>query len=393
MASLSPLTLVVINQNSGQAWEISTLVRNVSYTTVEPGGCETATFNIPVSFTDRTLIIPNYLQLFYQLRILDEQGCVWIGRLEEVGLDIDENGGQWKVTAYGYGVMAASQVSTKYNMRNKNTMTQIAVDALNLLATENNVSITQNITATGYTINNSGDTTLDTITAAGLLTISRAFGTGGGLRSPIQFTIYPDISGGVTATIRAFPTGNPDLRARLQDFGKASFAANGRSYANRISMLYDSGNSVLTAQNTALQAAFPNGVNMVRTLTVIFNQLHDAGDATQMANTLLNWASAIRLSASGSYTTGGSTRFRNESTGQWTVTPRRVRAGQYMALSDMVTLSSGSTNLAFNNSFLIARTRWDEDSNQLTITPENFESAAERAWAQVRGTIMGRFTV
>ena len=218
-------------------------------------------------------------------------------------------------------------------------------------------------------------------------------GTGGGLRSPIQFTIYPDISGGVTATIRAFPTGNPDLRARLQDFGKASFAANGRSYANRISMLYDSGNSVLTAQNTALQAAFPNGVNMVRTLTVIFNQLHDAGDAIQMANTLLNWASAIRLSASGSYTTGGSTRFRNESTGQWVVTPRRVRAGQYMALSDMVTLSSGSTNLAFNNSFLIARTRWDEDSNQLTITPENFESAAERAWAQVRGTIMGRFTV
>ena len=69
------------------------------------------------------------------------------------------------------------------------------------------------------------------------------------------------------------------------------------------------------------------------------------------------------------------------------------RSGQYMALSDMVTLSSGSTNLAFNNSFLIARTRWDEDSNQLTITPENFESAAERAWAQVRGTIMGRFTV
>jgi hypothetical protein len=390
---LTPLTVTVTNPTSGYTWNISALSRNLNYSTVEPGGCEQASFHIPVAFVDRTLITPPFLQMFYQLRILDELGCVWIGRLEEIGLDIDENGGQWAITAYGYGVRANDQVKDVVSItKDDNSIYTSAAGHTGWVywAMQNLMPAIQsyNITATGYTF--AGAATLNNLTAGGLIAYMRAFGTSG--QQPVQFTVYPSNDGTIVGTVRPQPTA-ADLRSRLQDFGKASFKASGRAYANRVQTSYQSYAHTNIQNSTLQQLPFPNGVAFVKTLSAVAGEFSNATDVAQLSSTLLNWATAIRLSAAGTYTTGGSTRFRDESSGQWNVTPRRVRAGQYMAISDMVTLSTGSTNLAFNNSFIIARTRWDEDSNTLTITPENFESAAERAWAQVRGTLMGRFTL
>lgn len=383
----SPLTLVVTNNQSPSTDYTLNEAQAIKYSTILPGGCASCSFTLPTDFIPTSpFILPPYLGLNYKLRVFDRQGCVWIGRMEDFGLDISDSGAVISVSAVGYARNLSDQHSTSYNLRNT-LSTDAIVSAITTLAPQ----ISQvTIDATGYTFTNTADISESLVNAAYIVTMATQFGDAS--NAPMLYYVYPDDNGTVRMTVTSLST-TSDLSGSLSDFDTAHFKLAGRAYANRVTVAYNNDASFATVNNSTLQGVGPNGAGFVKELALHIPEFANSADATQIANTLLTWASALRMSANGSFTTGGQTMFRDDATGFHTISARRVRAGQIFKLNDILVASAPGTNIALNDTFVIAGTEWDEDTQQLSITPESFEVSADRAWAQVRSLLMGRFRI
>jgi len=160
-----------------------------------------------------------------------------------------------------------------------------------------------------------------------------------------------------------------------------------------VASLYNSGASYVTVNDTDLQADGPEGWGFVKTFAVVIPEISQSADATQAANAILTAAKALRMTATSLKVKAGEGHPVFYGSNGQPAKPWRLRAGQLFHLRDVDPGVGASTNLAFLNSFVVAGTEWDEESRTLTLTPESYERALERAAATVRNLLLGRHQV
>ena len=71
------------------------------------------------------------------------------------------------------------------------------------------------------------------------------------------------------------------------------------------------------------------------------------------------------------------------------IDPWRVQAGTLCRIVDLVPASPGANTLAWNNSFRIQGTAWDEDSQTLTLTPETQSVTTDEVLAAIDEELRG----
>ena len=153
---------------------------------------------------------------------------------------------------------------------------------------------------------------------------------------------------------------------------------------------YNGAAATVSVNDTALQAAGPVGINLIREALLVYDQVTQAVDATQLANAELARLSVKRMAATSLVLNPDAIPVDG------TLTPIalwRVRAGKLCQLEDITAAGGINSALTFNNSFLIVGTVFDEEQQSLTITPESHETFMQYETARARRLLEGRHTV
>lgn len=366
-------TAAVVAENAGP------LITSVVLRTTLPGGCS------ELSFTIHTPIFtpPLYLGKFYEVRVRDDKGIFWMGRMEDFKAHAGPDGEYWNVSAYGYGVNLDDQLYTSQDVSNTQTSTIIA-NALTSLTQQIDV---QTITASSYTLSAATAVNLKLTTAAVVAQWATSFGDSSDAEQ--IWYIYPQDDGDIEFTFKPRPT-TADLSCRVMTFTTKEFGLVGRQLANRVVVQYNDGASVVTVNDTDLQGAGPAGWNFIRTHLLVMPEITQSADATQAGQVFLNKVKTTRMAATNLITTTN-TIFLDTNNQQ--VNPWRVRSGQILQFTDIFPDTGGSGTLTYNNSCLIAGTEWNEDAQTLSLTPESYDLQAELEIARARSLLTGRHTV
>ncbi len=357
--------------------DLSPLVYQLRISTTLPGGCGTCSFRLRAP----TNVVPDYLNFNYEVRLGDRGEIFWSGRMEDIIAHRGEDGEYWDVTAYGYGVNLEDQVYTSQDVSNTVTSTV----ALNALTQAPQIDAST-LTASGFTISAATAVNLKLLTMAQVVNWAAHFGLVTSF-TPYVWYVYPDADGTVRFTFDTRPTAAAYLM-RSTDCELVEFGLIGRRLANRVVAQYNDGAANVTVNDTALQAAGPDGWNLIRTLREFVPEVTQSADATQVANALLTKYKRKTMAARTIRLRRGAFLLDSNTI---PVEPWRVRAGSLAQFIDVD--PSEGTGLTFTNSFLIQETEWDQDAQSLRIVPEHRDLTPNDAFAQLFSVLGGRHTM
>ena len=354
------------------------IASDIQVSTILPGGCNEVSLKV---FAGKKLpnAIPDWMGFNFEMRVSDEEGFYWSGRLDDFGYGINREGFHWLATARGFGVNLDDQYAPTVNVQNTQT-SQIVADAITNYTEQIDAT---SITATGVTISNTTAVNLKLMTAAQLIKWAREFGDSS--LTEQLLTVYPDNDGTVRLTFKPKPS-TYDLYAWVQDFDTVEGQLTGRLLANEALVQYNAGASTVTVSDTALQGAGPAGWGLTRIVRLMMNEVTQAGDATQIANAKLAKHKTARVSAV-NLQLKPQAKIRNVN--NQIVLPNRVRAGQTMRLVDFDVQQSPWSNLSFAKEFVIGETNWDDTGQILTIVPESLELETESMLAKLYEVLEG----
>lgn len=354
-------------------------ITGVRFTTVHPGGCGELSFRVPAS----TRVVPIWAGYNFEVRVLDGGDVFWSGRMDDLTAHRGPDGEWWQVGVHGFAVNLDDQVYTSQDVNNTQTST-IVTNGLSSLTQQIDAN---SITATGFTLSAATAVNLKLLTAAQVAQWVKQFGDSS--NNPQVWYVYPDTDGTVRFTLKDRPT-TPDVVGSAADFTVVDFGLRGRQLANRVVVMYNAGASFVTVNDTTLQGAGPAGWNLIRTAIAVIPEITQSADATQAANAILTQVKSARMAASN---LALKPPYRIlDSNGQY-LAPWRARAGTLFQFRDIDPAEGYLGTLAYNNSFLVAGTSFDEDSQALTITPESYDLTLEQIVARVRALLRGRHTV
>ena len=371
-------------QSTPVAYELAA-VEGVRWTTVHPGGCGVARFQMAAE----GLAIPPYFGFNYKVDIWRDGVCLWSGLMDPPSLAYSSASGfHWEVTASGWGVLLSAQVDATQNVRNQLTSTVVTNAITNLVPEFALTGFATSITATGFTLSNTADINLTFMTAIQQIMWAAKFGDSSDASQVIY--VYPDDVGTVGFSFLPRPS-SPAYTMRLADTQQARFSGNRHGYANRVTIQYNAGASSYSANDTTKQGAGPAGVNHIHEALVVLGELTNVADATQAADAILAARSVLKLAPNGPIVVHFNTPVMDANGAL--VPPWRLRAGFVMSLTDVWLGEAMGTNLAFYPQFLIAETDVDEEAQTVTIIPESFDTYIESQVARVQALLGGRHTV
>lgn len=352
------------------------------FSTILPGGCGECTFRLPA--TDDFLTPPQQYGYNYRVDLVQGGAIIWSGRMEDLEMHKGGDGVYWQIRALGYGVNLNDQYYTTQAVNNVETST-IVSSAISSLAPQIGAT---SITATGFTISNATAVTLKLVSAAAAIAWAARYGLVT-TYNPQQWYIYPDDDGTVRFTFESRPT-NVSIRGLLADFEEADFALFGKNLYNRAVVQYNGAGSVATVNNTALQAAGPAGWNVIKTFAAVLPEITQSADATQAANVFITQFGTPRIAATSLTTHRNVNQLNLRDSNNNRVDPIRIRAGTLMQLMDMPTTNGAYQGIQWANTFVIAGTEYDEDTQTLTLTPEGYDNSAQKLMAKVEYLLRGR---
>lgn len=351
----------------------------LSFTTILPGGCGYCTFRAP----GRINVVPTWANYGYEVRLLDGGVVFWAGRMEDIFGGFDMGGEFWEITAYGWGVHMDDQIDDTEDVANTVTSTAIS----NFITNWTSKFDVSTIAASGYTIANAGAVTLKLLHGRQMLAFLTRFGDSA--FNTQQWHVYPQPNGDIEITVEDRPT-TADIYLSLRYFESFRGGLYGERLANQVQVRYNGGASTATRNDTTLQGAGPAGWGFIRTFPIVVPEIVSATDAAQIGDTVLTEAKTKRLGATA--LTLKRQAFIIDPNG-YRVEPWRVRAGDMVQIPDLMSATGAVGSLQWNNSFVIAGTRWDEDSQILQITPERHDLSLQEVVAKVKGLIRGRHSL
>lgn len=372
--------LATTNETTPQTFDLGERAEGLRFTTAHPGGCGVCSFTLPAEFGEQ-LSVPPYLGFNFRVDLLDGSEYFWSGRMGPPTLRYSPAGLSWQIEARGYGIALNDQFDQTRNVSGLQT-SQIVLNAINNLGPGNWET---SITATGVTLSSATAVTLTRLSAMGEIAWAMRFSDAS--ETPQVFYVYPDPDGTVRFTFKPRESAE-SYTASLLDFETAEFGANEFGLANKITVQYNGGSSFAAVSDTTLQGIGPNGWNLVKEAIEVMPELTQSADALQAAEALLAAKKVLRLAPRGPMTvkTGA---LLLDSNGQ-EVKPWRIQAGRVMRLVDVSPSATADSSLAFQNSFQIAETDFQEDGQVLTLVPESFDVYIERSIAQVYSLLTGR---
>lgn len=350
--------------------------------TVHPGGCEEASFQFKVPF-DGSLIIPEFLGYNYELQLWDSLGCYWIGRIEDFYYDIEEGAVEWSVVAKGYGVNLDDELYSNQNVTGLQTSVVVS-NALSALSTQIDSS---SVTATGITLSGATAIPLKMMKAAQVINWAKRFGNSSDAQQ--VWFVYPTNAAGVHFTFKPRPT-SAEVKAHIQDFAVNRGGLAGRRLYNSVMLQYNSSGSTVTADDTTLQGAGPNGWNLIKILPLFMNQLTQAADAQQVADTALAFAKTAKITAKDLVFKRG-IRVLDENDQRLELT--RIRAGMLLKIEGIYTNQSPISNLSLTDTALIAATSYDDATETLQITLESLDQYLDAIIGASQSMLEGRITL
>ena len=357
------------------------------YSTVLPGGCGECTFNLPAKGNTATdyMVPPSAWGYNYRVDLVLAGEIIWSGRMEDLALQKSGDSVHWTIKALGYGVNLNDQVYTTQAVNNVETSTIIS-NAITSLAPQIGAT---SITASGYTITNTATVTLKLITAAAVIAWAAKYGDA--TFNPQVWYVYPDVDGTIRFTFADRPT-TVSIIGLIADFEEADFALFGKNLYNKAQVQYNGGASVLTdnTTNLAKQSAGPGGWGVIKTLIAVLPEISQSADATQAASAMMTQFGVPRIAATSLRTSRTVDQLNLKDSNGDRVNPLRIRAGSLMQMLDMPDTAGAYQGIQWANTFLIAGTDYDEDSQTLTLTPEGYDNSAQKLLAKVDYLLRGR---
>ena len=369
---MSRFTVVISDVDAVFRSALSAEVEQLRVSTQSPGGCAVLSFTIrePISAA-----LPVYLGAAYDVRLQDEQGTFWAGRMEEIAICRHRNAEFFQVHVLGYAAHLDDRIGLTENVSGQATNTV----ADNAVANHTQKIDSRDVDATGFTLQATTAITHTNKRVRELVNWAAQFGDSADKR--ILWHVWPD------GTKNAFEFKIEPAAAgyfiRLADmsFFHAGFIF--KNYANRIIVQYNAGASTETREDATAQGAGPDGVNVIRTHFVSIPEITQALDAQQAGDRLLNTMKTLRMHAQRITLPRGAVILDAD---RQEVSPWRVRAGKLVQIEDMSPYVGAGSNLAWNNSFLLVGTEWDEDSQELTLIPETWDPDISTIIAKARAT-------
>ncbi len=365
---------ITSNATTAYTWDgLEHLVSGLRFTTVIPGGCGEASCRLDTP-TSGPFVIPEFIRPNYRFDITRNGRYVWSGRLEAPHLHFGDSGAWWELVARGYGVVLSDAVTASTNARNtlSSTVVSNAVAGLSSFGTTT-------ITATGFTFTNTADITLSNFTTAQIISWAARFGDTS--YNPQVWYVYPQDNGTVEFTFGPRPSA-ASVTGYVRDFDGCTFGYDMQDAGNKATIAYTGGNS--SQNNTTLQGVGPDGWNFTKELLRAIPELTNATDAAQAAQVLLTNYQNLRMAASSPMTYKRGRGF--DDANQYNLDPWFVRSGFLMQFVDIESAD-------FVNSFLIAGTQYDEDSQTLTITPESYAQLIDQSVATVEAVLSGVYAI
>lgn len=382
-----PLTkfTIIIQDNQSTPIERANLkgiASNVRISTMLPGGCSVASFEVPGSEFG-VLTTPEYVSWNYKVRFLDAGVEFWSGRLDDAQLSRRASGWWWRITAKGFFANLDDQQYLSQDVSGLQTSSIIA----NVIASLTQQIQTTSITATGFTLSGAAAINLKMLSAAQIVSWAAMFGDSQ-FREQIWY-VYPDSDGTVRFTYKPRPT-TPDLECSVRGFRDVSFRMMGRNIANRVIAQYNAGASTVMKEDTDLQSAGPLGYNVIRSARFFVPEVSQSADAQQAAQVALNMLKYPRMSAD-AITTGPQTTFRDAN--ENIVPLHMVRSGMLLKFDDVPPATTQQDGVGFNNYCMIVGTDYDEATQTLTIRPETYDNVIDKMIAKSYEILVGRHTV
>lgn len=345
----------------------------LTFSTVAPGGCLDARFLVkrPVRLSYPDLRYHN------DLRISDNQGVFWRGRIEKWRGVLQEQDEYIEVTAlqvtaddltYDTHTFASgTSIETCVGTVRTDLMTKVTTDSL--VATGRNLS---------------ADLTVTDKRAREALNRLCEFGDSNDAQ--LLWYVWPDgAANAYQLTLEAQPS-TPAYFCGLADF-RGTLGYDGASYANRQRVRYNAGASTTTVNDTTAQGAGPAGVNNIREgLLITRNDVTNATDAGRIGTVALNARKQLRVTAeSGQIAAPWAVQDANrQQVPLW-----RVRAGGILALEGVLQSGQAGTYSFDRNMLFIVKTEYAVDTGILTLTFENFDTLLEG----VLGKLLGAVTI
>ena len=342
------------------------------------GGDEFASFFLPATGNEPQSG-PDYIGDGFDIRIADARGPHWRGEITT--LQFDAQARAWYVEATGYGLDLGEAYDTAVNARNTSTATLIT-NAISALTTKIDST---SITTSGHTVSNSGDVLLAFLHAGQLIAWASRFDEGAIWR------VTPLEDGSRRFTYRERPTASTLFMA-MNQFDDADWGFERTPLFTRTTIEYNRGGTLAVptySYSTANADATLQDRYGVREMAVMLWALVASADADAVASALLAAAKRPRMHAQMLRAVGGEdTLWIMDGIGGHAnrIPPHRVQAGELLAFSDVPLLDYGATNTDFNKYCLIAKTQWSEDTQELLITPENFENTFQGAFGKMEAT-------
>ena len=347
---------LIVNIGNYSAIPLSGL--NLTYKS--PGGCG--------QMSGQVELRPPYLGIL-QLRenarveVFDGGGLVWRGRLEERAATIQYGSAVWRFTALGYAASLRDQFySTSTTFASGTAIETIFTTVRGNLCPDIDNTDNSLVVATGRTL---GAISADVNgkTAQDVFDNAAAIGDSNG--NPLYWHIMPGVRGSTNKAVLELisrPT-TPTYFIGMEQGAILDLSwALSRLY-NRITVTWGATPTYTTVNNTASQAAAPDGYGVIKTMQISNSLIGAAADATNAGNALLTRFQRINPIAS--RITIPSTALISGSDGS-TVLPWRILPGRMIRIRD---LRPGSIQQQ-DYDFVISGWSWNEDSQMLTITPE-----------------------
>lgn len=359
-------------------------VWGLRYTTVLPGGCGECTFNLPAN-PQRFMSPPSIWGYNFRVDLYDAGDMFWSGRMEDLELHKGADGVHWTIRSLGYGINLNDQVYTSQNVGATETSTIIS-SAISSLAPQIGAT---SITATGFTLA-SATVTMKMISAGAMIAWAAKYGAAT-TYDPQVWYVYPDSDGTIRFTFQDRPT-TVSIKGLVADFEEADFALFGKNLYNVAQVQYNGAASTLTdsATNAAQQGAGPGGWGVVKHLIAVLPEITNSADATQAAAAMMTQFGTPRIAATSLKTSRTIDQLNLRDSNNERVNPLRIRSGTLMQFLDMPDTAGEYQGIQWANTFLIAGTDYDEDSQTLTITPEGYDNSSQKLLAKVDYLLRGR---
>lgn len=362
------------------------------YTTILPGGCGECTFNLPAGAGSAQdyMVPPSQWGYNYRTDLMLGGDIIWSGRMEDLQLHKGADGVYWEIRSVGYGINLNDKVYTSQNVgtggASLGVTGTIVANAITDLAPQ---IASTSIDATGFTLA-SATVNLKMITAAAVIAWAAKYGDAT-TYNPQVWYVYPDSDGTIRFTFKDRPS-TVSIKGNVADFEEADFALFGKNLYNVAQVQYNGGASTLTDSATmaAKQAAGPGGWNVVKHLIAVLPEITNSADATQAAAAMMTQFGVPRIAATSLRTHRTVDQLNLRDSNNEVVNPLKIRAGTLMQFLDMPNTAGQYQGIQWSNTFLIAGTEYDEDSQTLTITPEGYDNSAEKLLAKVDYLLRGR---